>query len=169
MTEQVRGLRVSTRAARPAAGGPNVVRGGAARLPLPPHVGVTAGVAIGMYAVTIAGVTGLQAATDARLAAERAPALNAVGTLTVGSDRLESQLAVVETELQRTADRYAALSAGIDGYEARLAILSASVSDVAGTAATLPARVSLPAVSGRVAAVPSRPATNATTGASGAP
>jgi hypothetical protein len=136
---------------------------------LPLHVGVTAGVAVSVYAVTLAGVTGLQAATDARLAAERAPAIDAANAAAAGNDRLEASVRALQSTLADVADRYAALAGGIDRHESDLAALSTSVGDVAGSAAALPSRVSLPTVSGRVSAVSSRPATSATTGASGAP
>ncbi len=136
---------------------------------LPLHVGVTGGVAVGVYAVTLAGVAGLQAATDAQLAAERAPAVDAVETIVAGNDRLEARLRSMQSTLEGVADRYAVITGEIDAHESTLAALSTDVADVAGSAAALPTRVRLPSVGSRVAAVPSRPATNATTGASGAP
>ena len=54
----------------------------------PIHLAVLVGVSAGAYAISLAGVTALQSTTDARIAAERAPADHAVDVMAVGHDRL---------------------------------------------------------------------------------
>ena len=140
----------------------------AARRPV--HVVVTVGMTAGLYAISLAGVTALQAGTDARLAADRAPAAAAVAELRGTHDALEAQLTQLEASYADAAASYAEIAAAIGAHEASLAGLGKQVAAVEGSASSLrvPTLASLPSVSSRTVYV-SRPASNACTTASGKP
>ncbi len=55
----------------------------------PVHLAVLVGASASVYAISLAGVTALQSATDARLIAERAPADHAADVMARGHDELE--------------------------------------------------------------------------------
>ena len=150
-------------AARPAAARP------AAATRRPIHVVVAVGMTAGLYAVSLAGVTALQSATDAQLAADRAPAAGAVAQLRGTHDAMESGLARLAGAYTKAADGYRAITDGIAGHEQALTALEQQVKAAAGSAAALsvPSLARLPAVSSSAAVVSSRPAVNACTTASG--
>lgn len=144
-------------------------RAGTARTPgtatRSPAVGMTAG----LYAVSLAGVTVLQSATDTQLAADRAPAAGAVAQLKSTHDAMEGSLDRLAGAYTKAADGYQAITDGIAWYEQALAALEQQVKAAAGSAAALsvPSLARLPAVSSSAAVVSSRPAVNACTTASG--
>ncbi len=137
---------------------------------LPVHVAVTVGVTAGLYAVSLAGVTALQAGTDARLTADRAPAAAAVATLREAHDLAEAQLAQMESAYAAAAATYGEIAGGIGAHEKVLVGLGEQVAAVEGSASALrvPTFASLPSVSSRTVYV-SRPASNACTTGSGKP
>ncbi len=137
----------------------------------PVHVVVAIGVTAGLYAVSLAGVSALQAGTDARLAAERAPAAAAVDALRTSHDQAEAQLARLAAGFSGAAVTYRQIADDIAGHEAALGLLGTQVATVEGSAASLrvPTFSRLPAVSSRTVSVSARPATNACTTASGKP
>ncbi|HYN47297.1 MAG TPA: hypothetical protein VER83_00435 [Candidatus Nanopelagicales bacterium] len=138
----------------------------AARRPV--HVAVAIGVTAGLYAVSLAGVTGLQADTDARLAAERAPAAAAVDVLRTSHDRAEADLARIAAGYGDAATTYQQIADSIASHEAALGVLGERIAAVEGSAAALrvPTVSRLPTVSSRTVYV-ARPVTNACTAASG--
>jgi len=137
----------------------------------PVHVVVAVGLTAGLYAVSLAGVTVLQSATDAQLAADRAPAAGAVAQLKSTHDAMDNGLGRLADAYTRAAVGYQAISVGIDGHEQALAALRQQVNAAAGSAAALsvPSLPRLPAVSVGVASGASRPVVNACTTASGKP
>jgi len=137
----------------------------------PVHVAVALGVTAGLYAVSLAGVTALQAGTDGRLAAERAPAAAAVDALRMNHDQEEAELARIAAGYSGAAATYQQIADGIAGHEAALGLLGKRVAAVEGSAASLrvPTYSRLPSVSSRTVYVASRPATHACTNASGKP
>lgn len=162
----------------------------------PIHVVVAVGMTAGLYALSLAGVTALQSATDAQLAADRAPAAGAVAQLKSTHDAMESSLDRLAGVYTKAADGYQAIIEGIAGHEQALASLRKQVDAAAVAAAALsvqsltrPAAVShgasvggsrttalsapslarLPAVSSSAASAVSRPVANACTTASGKP
>lgn len=143
----------------------------AATLPKRPvHVAVTVGVVAGVYAVSLAGVTALQATTDARLAAERAPAAEAVAALRAAHDATEAELARLEAAYAEAAGAYAQVVTRIGAHEESLAALGADVEAVEGSTAGLRVpTVRLPSLRVSAPAVAGRPRTNACTTASGQP
>ena len=156
-------------------------------------VGITAG----LYAVSLAGVSALQSATDTQLAADHAPAAGAVAQLKGTHDAIEASLDRLAGDYARAASGYQAISDGIAGHEQSLAALRRKVNAAASAAAALaipnlsqpayrpagiaagggqpapavsaPSLTRLPVVSGSVAAPASRPVVNACTNASGKP
>jgi hypothetical protein len=118
------------------------------------------------YAVTLAGVAGLQAADDrARIEAQQ-PSVDALAVLTSHNDDLA-------TRLDRSATVYDALAAGYDPLVGNLATLETRIDELSGTvaaivrsSANLPSRAPI-GTSVRAAPKSSRPTSHATTGASG--
>jgi hypothetical protein len=172
-----------------------VTPAGTTRRPI--HVVVAVGITAGLYAVSLAGVSALQSATDMQLAAALAPAVNAATHLKGAHDAMEASLDRLAGAYLRAATGYQAISDGIAGHERSLAALRRRVEAAASSAAALsipdlsqpayrpagnaadggqlapalaaPSLTRLPVVSGSVAAPASRPVVNACTTASGKP
>lgn len=154
----------ATAAARPAARPKATARTAEARRPL--HLVVTMGLSAGAYAAALAGVTALQSSSEQALAAKHAPTVEAIDMLRAEHDRLEARLVVAGTAYNEAAAAYGELAGGLGEFEQRLGALATQVKKVEGSAMALPSSVRLPSV-GRASQPASRPATNATTGASG--
>ena len=135
-------------------------------LGLPPHVGVLVGLSAGAYALVLAGVAGVQSADEAALRAERAPTVARLEALQAGHDALLDRVEAARLAYERGVGAYGLIGDGLGGYEDRLSGLAATVTGIAGAAAALPDRVSLPPIRTTVRAVQA-PATQTTTGASG--
>lgn len=137
----------------------------------PVHVVVAVGITAGLYAVSLAGVTALQATTDTQLAADRAPVADAIARLRGSHDTLEGRLAQLDTAYASAADGYTSIAAGIGAQEKALSALGKQVKKTVGSAAAAisgsGSSTRLPGVSSRTVYVKSRPATNACTTASG--
>jgi hypothetical protein len=136
----------------------------------PVHLAVMTGAAAGLYAVSLAGVTALQASTDASLAAARDPIAAAIAEQRASHERLEGVIERAAATYSQAAGAYATILEALGDHEGALAVLEREVTAAEGSAASLvvPARPALPAVSATAGtrAVP-RPRTNASTGASG--
>jgi len=139
---------------------------------LPAHVGVLVGVSAGAYALSLAAMTGLQAGNEAALRAQRDPLAAAIGRLTAQHDQLTARVDQARAAYEAAAAAYAATGTGFQNVAARLAELTAAVSQVGATAASLPTRVHIPvvqfapttggAVAYRAPTVAARPATGKT-------
>lgn len=136
-----------------------------AALRLPAHVAVMLGLSSAGYAVILAGVAANQGRAEAALAAERAPALAAVASITQVNDSLTETLSGAGLEYTAIANAYDQAGGGLEALDAALAGLAGSVAQIDGVSRALPATVPLPAVSRSVRTVV--PTTHATTGASG--
>jgi hypothetical protein len=136
-------------------------------IPAAARAGMLLGASTALYGVTLAGVAALQSADDAALAAARAPLVADVEAARIANDRLEAIVLAAGGSATAVGDRYAATAAWIEDLEARLDALGALVAEVQGSAASLPARISLPSVT--VRGTTAAPRTQATTGASGVP
>lgn len=132
----------------------------------PAHIAVFLGLSTGAYALTLAAVTGLQSAAEAATRAERAPTLAAIEAMTAGHDRLTARLDDARAAYEAAAGAYAGAGIAVADLEVRLNALATAVSEVSGTAASLPTGVRLPPVTRSVTRV-AAPTTQATTGASG--
>ncbi len=136
----------------------------------PVHVVVAVGLTTGVYAAALAGIAALEGASEARLAADRAPAAAAVTRLREAHDALEARLAQLAVLYASAADRYRGIAGGIAAHETALEGLVAEVRSASGSAAALsvpPTR--LPAVSATTPSAGGRPTVNACTTASGKP
>ena len=142
-------------------------RRGEPLLTMPARAGMLIGASAAVYAVTLAGVSGLQAESDAAAIARREPWLAEIAESRAANDQLEATLIAASSEAKALADEYAATGVAVSAYQARLDELAALVAEVQGSAAALPARISLPKVTVRGATRSTRPATTATSGASG--
>jgi hypothetical protein len=148
-------------------GRPTAPSGRLSGLRVPAHVGVLLGASTAAYAVTLAAITGLQATSEAELAAERAPAVAGVQNLGARNQDLGNALAAAGQRYDSLAREYAAAGGQLSSLEAALADLASSVQAIDGVSRSLPASVPLPKVT-RVT-VSGAPATSSTTGASGVP
>ncbi|HYL41417.1 MAG TPA: hypothetical protein VET90_08920 [Candidatus Binatus sp.] len=137
------------------------------RFRVPAHICVMLGASTAAYAVTLAGVTALQAAGEAQLAADRGPAMASVQALGARNQALDAAVAGAGKRYDALASDYTQAGGQLTSLEASLARLAATVQSIDGVSRSMPAGVSLPKVT-RVAAA-AAPATSSTTGASGAP
>ena len=133
----------------------------------PVHLAVLVGASAGVYALSLAGVTALQSASDARLAADRGPASHAVDIVAAGHDGLQSSIDGATGAFTVAADRYATLADRLTAMEASLDKLGQRVAKVSGAAGALPGRVSLPTIHASTPAATRTKVVHATTGASG--
>lgn len=133
----------------------------------PVHLAVLVGVSASAYAISLAGVAALQSATDARVAADRAPAGQAADALATGHDELERSLDEASRAYVLSSGRYARVGTGLVDMEASLDALGTRVEKVSGAANALPGRVSLPAISTSTRVITRTRVVHATTGASG--
>ncbi len=147
----------------------------------PVHLAVIVGLSAGAYAVSLAGVTALQAASDQQLDAANGPAADAVKTLQAEHARLDDRLAAAASTYDAATAAYADISGQLAAMEKRLGKLAVEVHKVQGSASWTPppppAAVRLPTVtrsgggssSGGSATkpAPKPPPTNGSTGASG--
>jgi hypothetical protein len=157
---------------RPAVARPAVAHRNEAFLTTPARAGMLLGTSAAIYAVSLAAVAALQSSSDAAIAAHRQPYVDAVAQARAANDTLEAAVADADARARAIADRYASAGNDVKAYQARLDALAALVADVEGSAAALPARITLPTVSisGPIASGSrSRPAATTTTRASGAP
>jgi hypothetical protein len=135
---------------------------------MPARAGMLLGASAAIYAVTLAGVAGLQAQGDAELVARHQPYVAALARARAANDALATALDRTDADLRSVGASYASTGASVSDYEARLDALAALVAEVQGSAAALPTRISLPRVT--VTSSGSRPpSTSTTTGASGVP
>ena len=137
-------------------------------LTTPARAGMLLGASAAIYAVTLAGIAGLQAQGDAELVARHQPYVEALARARAANDALAAALDRTDADLRTVGASYASTGASVSDYEARLDALAALVAEVQGSAAALPTRISLPRVT--VTSSGSRPPrTSTTTGASGVP
>jgi hypothetical protein len=133
------------------------------------HVPLLAAASMGIYAVTLSGVTYLQAQHDRAVAAQQQPLLDAAARAAVERSLTQTAIRRAADALQAASDRYATTAEASTQLDAALAALAAQVSETTGAAARLPTSVALPAAPARVViqAAAAAPAVQATTGASG--
>jgi hypothetical protein len=141
----------------------------------PARAGMLVGASAAVYALTLAGISGLQAETDASVAAARAPYQDVVAQTRAANDELEARILKADAEVAALVATYGKVGANVEAYQTRLDSLAALVAEVQGSAAALPTRIKLPTVSARGAIAGSSRSggttrrTTAKTGASGAP
>jgi hypothetical protein len=132
----------------------------------PVHLAVLVGASASLYAVSLAGISVLQSATDSATIQDHAPLDSATNGVAAGHDALETDLARATWAFSDAAARYDRLAPRLAETETSLDALSAVVAKLSGAAGALPGRAPLPPVA-RVVSTSKAPATHATTGASG--
>ena len=137
-------------------------------LRLPAHIGVFLGASTAAYAVTLAGVTALQAQSEAVLIADRAPVVSGVEAITARNEQLAAALSAAGADYQAATEAYMANGGRLADLEQALAALASKVAQIDGVSRSLPTGVNLPTVVRRVT-TSTAPATSSTTGASGVP
>jgi hypothetical protein len=140
---------------RPTASAPGVRR--------PYHVPVAIGLSAGLYAVALAGITGLQADHDATVAAQRGPATDALQQLQAHNDALTEDLVRAGAAYDAAAGRYDAAAQRLAHLEQQLGQIGAA----AGAVRSGSGAARLPNVGKSKVAPP--PPVSATTGGSGKP
>ncbi len=142
-----------------------------ALLSTPARAGMLIGVSAAVYAVSLAGVAGLQFQTEAATAEAQAPIVTAVERTRAANDALEAALLAADSRAQALEADYAKMGPDAAAFQQRLNELASLVAQVQGSAAALPASISLPTVKthGAVARSGKAPATAAVTSASGKP
>jgi hypothetical protein len=133
----------------------------------PVHLAVLAGTSASMYAVALATIAMLQSGTDAQATADRAPMALAADTAASTHDSLERAVDDAAQRYSAVARRYEDLAPRLGDLQGALEALAASTAAITKSAGSLPTRVSLPQVQVAPAPRAARPASNATTGASG--
>ncbi len=132
----------------------------------PLHVAIFLGVSAGAYAVSLAGVTALQAQSEAAVLVERVPTAQEIAEIGARHDVLETSAERAAAAYARAASAYDTVGKTLADVETRLTGLADVVGTIQGAAQSLPSRVALPRVS-RPATAVSRPTVHATTAASG--
>ena len=136
----------------------------------PVHLAIFIGLSAGAYAVSMAGVTALQAATVQAESDGYAPTSDAIDLLKTQHDELETRLRIATDAYNTAAGTYGNVSDSLKAYEQQLQALAKQVTKTKGSAAWVPPAGGggLPSV-GRASASSSKPASNAKTCASGKP
>jgi hypothetical protein len=132
----------------------------------PIHLGIVIGLSTGVYALSLAGVTGLQSGQNAQLAADRGPAADVATRLEAANADLEARLAAAQSAFDASASTYSSVTDDLASYEGRLKALGETIGGlVKGASVSVPTGGSLPRVSsgGSVA----KPPVHTTTSASG--
>ncbi len=130
-------------------------------LSTPARAGMLLGASAAVYAVSLAGMSALQANSDADLAAQRQPYVDTVAQARIANDRLAAAVAKADADAKALVATYAAVGDDVAVYESRLDSLASLVADVQGSAAALPTRISLPKVTVRAPVSVSRGTTSA--------
>ncbi len=136
----------------------------------PLHVPIALGVTAGLYAISLAGVAGLQHQADTALAATRQPLADAVSGLARERASLEANLQATVAALNAASAAYGTTLNGSAALDASVVALAAQVQAATGAAAHVPTGAArLPSAPRVVTVVVTAPSTQATTGASGKP
>jgi hypothetical protein len=135
-----------------------------ARRPL--HVAAFLGLSAGAYAIGLAGVTALQADSEAMVLLDRVPTERSIAEIVAQHDALETGADRAARSYADAVRGYDTLSGTLAEVEAQLATVADIVGSVQGATAALPTRVVLPRVTRTVTAA-SQPTVHATTAASG--
>jgi hypothetical protein len=135
------------------------------------RAGMLLGASAAIYAVSLAGVAGLQAQTQADAVALTQPAIDAVAQARAANDGLEAAIGDADARLQALVSDYGSLRADMSTYQTRFAQLSALVAKIEGSAALLNGSFKLPTVTmhGAIAGGGSSTVVVTTTSASGKP
>lgn len=111
------------------------------------RAGMLIGVSAAVYAVSLAGVAGLQAQTVADAAAENQPAIDALGQAKAANDALAASISDADGRIRALAAQYNSMGQDMAAYQARLDQLGTLVSTIRGSAAAMSAKITLPSVS----------------------
>lgn len=130
------------------------------------HVGMFLGLSAGAYGLSLAGVTALQAQSEAAIVADRTPAQEALARLAAGNDSLEANGRRVSLSYDQMTSAYERVSQTLVDVEAQLSGLAEAVGAVDGVARSLPDHVALPKLV-RAATSVGASTVHATTGGSG--
>ncbi len=119
---------------------------GEALLTTTTRAGMLVGVSAAIYAVSLAAVAGLQAQTQADVAAQNQPAIDAVAQAKAANDALEAAIQDADARARALTADYGAVSKDMTAYQAQFAKLSDLVAKIQGSAAKLNSSFTLPTV-----------------------
>lgn len=141
-----------------------------ALLTTPARAGMLLGASAAIYAVSLAGVAAFQSQANSELAAHRQPWMDQLTQTRAANDSLEAALTKADADLQAVGASYSKAGVSVAEYDKSLNSLAALVSEVQGSAASMPKSFSLPSVSmhGSIGSS-SAPRTTSTTAASAKP
>lgn len=111
------------------------------------RAGMLIGVSAAVYAVSLAGVAGLQAQAVAEAAAQNQPAIDALQQARAANDALAASISDADSRIRALAGQYNSMSQDMGAYQARLEQLGKLVSTIRGSAAAMSAKITLPSVS----------------------
>lgn len=135
----------------------------------PIHLGIVIGLSTGVYALSLAAVTGLQSGQNAQLAADRGPAADVAARLEAANTALEARLAAAQAAFDTSVSSYSSVAEDLATYEGRLKALGKTVGGLvkgASVSVSLPKGGSLPRVSSGGGSV-AKPPVHTTTSPSG--
>ena len=132
----------------------------------PLHLPIAVGLTTGLYAVSLAGVTALQAQTDGAAVAAQQPSADAIRGLAAQRAALERDLAQTAAALNRAGTLYNGSLAKAAGLRTAVTALAREVQAATGAAAHVPSGGSLPTAVRAVTAAAPAPVAHATTGGS---
>ncbi len=135
------------------------------RFPL--HLAVFFGTSAAVYAVSLAGITGLQSGADRAVMDQLAPSEGAAERIRAGHDKLQSELDRSTRAFNSVAARYEAVVNDLSTLDEALASHTAQMGKVTSAVRALPKRVSLPPVTRVVVTTVAKPRVRGSTGASG--
>jgi hypothetical protein len=118
----------------PGAAGKPVNKGGPRQ---PIHVGIAFGMVAGVYAASLALVSGFQADTEAQAAAAKAPAANAAAQMVAAHDELDARITAAEGRFNGAVTDYQAVMDRISANQKQVASLTAKLKKISGSASKL--------------------------------
>jgi hypothetical protein len=133
----------------------------------PLHLTIFLGSSAALYAVSLAGITGLQSGADRAMMDRSAPSEQAAERLRLGHDRLQSGLERSTRDLESVTARYDAVVNDLSSFEETLATHTAEMATLTRDVRALPKRAALPSVTRVVTTTIAKPRVRGSTGASG--
>jgi len=130
------------------------------------HLPITAAVCTGVYAISLAGVTTLQAIHEAEVTEARAPLVDAAERSRIARQSADASIREANAALQAATERYLAAVSASDALDSSLAALAQQITALSGAVNQMPRGGALPAAPGAVSAA-APPPVQGTTGASG--
>jgi uncharacterized membrane protein YgcG len=115
-------------------------------LSTPARAGMLFGATAAVYAVTLAGIAGIQAESESAVVAARVPYMEDLAATRAANETMEARIGKADAEVRALVATYGTVGGNVTTFQGRLDSLAALVADVRGSAAALPNRIKLPSV-----------------------